>query len=262
MRIRSIKPEFWSSEDIAALPWDCRLLFIGLWSYVDDSGVGRDNEKLIVADLFPLEDDTRDALATVSRGLDALTAAGLVNRYTVDGRRFLHITTWRSHQKIDRPANPRYPSPTCENAEIRDALATPSRHPIEGSSPGTGEQGNRGTGEQGNDDSLRSSSPSAAKRGTRLPSDWQPSNELVDQMRRECPAVDLRSEHRVFADHWASQPGQKGVKTDWAATWRNWMRRANPPNSVRAGPGRRSTTDDRVAAVQALKDTPTRLEIA
>ena len=28
-----------------------------------------------------------------------------------------------------------------------------------------------------------------------------------------------------FRDYWIAQPGQKGVKTDWTATWRNWVRR-------------------------------------
>lgn len=27
-----------------------------------------------------------------------------------------------------------------------------------------------------------------------------------------------------FRDYWVAQPGQKGVKTDWFATWRNWVR--------------------------------------
>ena len=27
-----------------------------------------------------------------------------------------------------------------------------------------------------------------------------------------------------FRDHWISQPGQRGVKVDWLATWRNWCR--------------------------------------
>lgn len=107
--------------------------------------------------------------------------------------------------------------------------------------------------------SLRS--PAAAKRGTRLPDDWQPSNDLVDQMRQECPGVDLHAEHRVYADYWAAQPGQKGVKADWDATWRNWIRKA-VAGSGRAATPRRSTTDDRVASVQALKNTPHRLEIA
>lgn len=30
-----------------------------------------------------------------------------------------------------------------------------------------------------------------------------------------------------FRDYWIAQPGQKGVKTDWDATWRNWVRRQN-----------------------------------
>ena len=41
MRIRSIKPEFWTSDDVAQHDWNTRLLFIGLWSYVDDNGVTR-----------------------------------------------------------------------------------------------------------------------------------------------------------------------------------------------------------------------------
>src|SRR5690606_9957872 len=29
-----------------------------------------------------------------------------------------------------------------------------------------------------------------------------------------------------FIDHYRAAPGQRGVKTDWRATWRNWVRRA------------------------------------
>ncbi|MDB5716494.1 MAG: hypothetical protein JWO15_3891 [Sphingomonadales bacterium] len=149
MRIRSIKPEFWRSEDITALDWETRLLFIGLWSYVDDNGVGRDVEKLILADLFPLEENPRETLATVSRGLLALSERGLIVRYYVNGKPFLEITGWASHQRIDKPNKARYEPVTCGNAVIRDTLATPSRDSSETLAPGTGEQGNRGTEEQG-----------------------------------------------------------------------------------------------------------------
>ena len=149
MRIRSIKPEFWTSEDIAALDWATRLLFIGIWSYVDDNGVGRDNPKLILADLFPLEDNPRDILATVSRGLQRLRDVGLISRYEVDGKPFLHVSSWADHQRIDRPNKPRYPLPTSENVVIRDTLASVSRVSRETPLPGAGEQRNRGTGEQG-----------------------------------------------------------------------------------------------------------------
>ncbi len=149
MRIRSIKPEFWKSEDIAALPWPTRLLFIGLWSYADDNGVGRDNEKLIKADLFALEDDPRETLATVSRGLQNLSEGNQITRYTVNWKPFLFINAWADHQRIDKPNKERYPLPTCGNAIIRDTLATPSRDTPETLATGAGEQGSSGTEEQG-----------------------------------------------------------------------------------------------------------------
>ena len=37
-------------------------------------------------------------------------------------------------------------------------------------------------------------------------------------------------EFEKFKDHWISQPGQKGVKKDWLATWRNWVRRSKEFN--------------------------------
>ncbi|GAC1376883.1 MAG: hypothetical protein NVSMB4_05990 [Acidimicrobiales bacterium] len=149
MRIRSIKPEFWTSEDVASLPWEHRLLFIGLWSYVDDNGVGRDVERLIASSLFPLEEDPRETLATVSRGLQWLSGQGLVTRYEVDGRPLLHITAWDKHQRIDKPNKKRYEPPTCENAVIRETLAESSRDSRDIPAPGAGEQGSRGAGEQG-----------------------------------------------------------------------------------------------------------------
>jgi uncharacterized protein YdaU (DUF1376 family) len=52
-------------------------------------------------------------------------------------------------------------------------------------------------------------------RGSRLPADWLPKEHLEEERELE-----------KFRDYWIAQPGQKGVKTDWDATWRNWVRRA------------------------------------
>jgi len=38
MRIRTIKPEFWRSSDIAALSIEDRLPFIGPWAHVAANG--------------------------------------------------------------------------------------------------------------------------------------------------------------------------------------------------------------------------------
>lgn len=77
-------------------------------------------------------------------------------------------------------------------------------------------------------------------RGTRLPDDWQPEPELVTWTRAEAPAVDVARTLAQFRDYWRAQPGQKGVKTDWPATWRNWIRReaatVRGSGGPRAGP--------------------------
>ena len=146
MRIRTIKPEFYRSADIADLCIEDRLLFIGIWSYVDDNGVGRDEEDLIVIDLFP-KDYFREPAATLARvatGLARLADAGLVVRYVVDGRGYLQVTNWGRHQKIDRPNKPRYPRSDADGAELATTLASVATIP----SWGTEEQRIRGTEEQ------------------------------------------------------------------------------------------------------------------
>ena len=154
MRIRSIKPEFWRSRDIAGLDWETRLLFIGLWSYVDDNGVGKDIDFDIAGDLFApdLIGDARETVARVSRGLRMLFEHGLIYRYEVDGKPFLEIATWTRHQRIDKPNKPRYEKHDSKNAviatilePIREGVASGSRVSRESPATGTEEQGNRGT---------------------------------------------------------------------------------------------------------------------
>ncbi|WP_395704846.1 helix-turn-helix domain-containing protein [Rhodococcus ruber] len=67
--------------------------------------------------------------------------------------------------------------------------------------------------------------PKRDPKGTRLPEGWTPDPRVVEAMERELPGLDLRAEHRVFVDWCRSAPGAKGIKRDWNAAWRNWMRR-------------------------------------
>ena len=174
MRIRSIKPEFWSSPDIAALSDSDRLLFIGLWSYVDDHGRGRDDIALIVAALYPhdMVANPLDTVAKVRDGLARLSEADLILRYTVASRTYFLVTGWSKHQRVDKPKASRIPAPEEEGtttfpqndanretvATIRETLATPP----DALAPGTGEQGNRGT-------VMRSATPICAPSKTPAP---------------------------------------------------------------------------------------------
>lgn len=107
-RIRSIKPEFFTSVPVSNLTRDARLLFIGLWTHVDDEGRAVDDPRLFKAAVFPLDDDlpARKVEALVSE----LEAKGRIIRYQVDGRSYLVVRGWE-HQKIDRKSPSRLPPP-------------------------------------------------------------------------------------------------------------------------------------------------------
>ena len=74
--------------------------------------------------------------------------------------------------------------------------------------------------------SLGATAPKTTKRGARLDPSWLPDETVRAAMTAELPGFDFSREHKRFIDYWIAQPGQKGVKLDWAATWRNWMRKA------------------------------------
>jgi hypothetical protein len=77
------------------------------------------------------------------------------------------------------------------------------------------------------------------KRGTRLPDDWRPSPALRAWTETQAPAAARDTEVDRFRDYWHAQPGAKGRKADWDATWRNWARRVQD-NQPRATGGRRT----------------------
>jgi uncharacterized protein YdaU (DUF1376 family) len=61
-------------------------------------------------------------------------------------------------------------------------------------------------------------------RGTRLPDAFEP-KESHRAIAREL-GVDLSREFPKFKDYWISAAGKSGVKADWDATLRNWIRTA------------------------------------
>ena len=71
------------------------------------------------------------------------------------------------------------------------------------------------------------------QRGTRLPADCLLPPEWADFCKHQRPDLVPRQVFDEFRDYWIAQPGQKGVKTDWDATWRNWVRRQNAPKASR-----------------------------
>jgi hypothetical protein len=107
-RIRSVKPEFFASEDVSALPLRARLTWIGLWTQCDDHGRTKDQVKLIKAAVWPLDNV---ALRDVEDDLAVLADRGRIVRYVVGEDRFLAVVKWHYHQKPNRPGAPKFPAP-------------------------------------------------------------------------------------------------------------------------------------------------------
>ena len=106
-RIRSVKPDFWTSEQVMECSPIARLLFIGMWNFADDHGRIPCAPKTIKAQIFPGDD--MDA-KNIRRMIGELSSNGLVRLYEVRGKEFLLITGWH-HQKIDKRQPAKYPDP-------------------------------------------------------------------------------------------------------------------------------------------------------
>ena len=68
-----------------------------------------------------------------------------------------------------------------------------------------------------------------SKRGSRLANDWVLPNEWEYWSNKERPDLNAMQVADQFKDFWCAKAGKDGVKLDWAATWRNWVRNQKAP---------------------------------
>ena len=61
------------------------------------------------------------------------------------------------------------------------------------------------------------------RRATRLPADWEPTDELIEFARKERPDLNLRTTVMSFMNYWQSKSGKDATKLDWDKTFKNWV---------------------------------------
>jgi hypothetical protein len=126
-RIRTIKPEFWTSSTVVELDPFARLLFIGSWNFADDHGLLPDDPKRLKLQVLPA--DPVDAAELV----EVLVDAGLFERVTAPtGERLLRIVTFGSHQKIDKRSSGKWGNPDewpTQSPRIPPSPAESPQHP-------------------------------------------------------------------------------------------------------------------------------------
>ena len=104
--------------------------------------------------------------------------------------------------------------------------------------------------------------------GKRLASDFSFPKEWEDFCQTERPELSPVKTFDQFKDYWIAQAGQKGVKLDWFATWRNWVRstnapKQNPADRVRLTVAPSNEPDPALEKIKAdaLKAAPIPLEV-
>jgi hypothetical protein len=104
--------------------------------------------------------------------------------------------------------------------------------------------------------------------GKRLASDSCLTKEWEDFCVEQRPELNPTKTFDQFKDYWIAQAGQKGVKLDWFATWRNWVRstnapKVNPADIVRLTVPSRNEPDPALEKIKAddKKAAPIPLEV-
>ncbi len=106
-RIRTIKPDFWSSEQIMSCSPNARLLFIGLWNFADDNGIHPASIIRLKAEVCPLDTFSEEEM---SKWISELINNDLLRLYVVEDKAYWIVTGWKNHQRIDKPTY-KYPLP-------------------------------------------------------------------------------------------------------------------------------------------------------
>lgn len=243
MRIRTIKPEFWTDEKVAGWDSDTRLAFVWTWSAADDYGRLRLTPALLRSGAFayhemPME-RAREILATFTR-------SGRVILYEVQGEVYGQIVSWDKHQKVDKPGKFQNPSPDqgvmIDSRHSRDTLATLS--PCTGSGLEVESEGERKI-------SYPTGTLAPSPRKTRTPKpkpadkpyldmddSWEWKN-ITDDYRKawaqDFPGIDLDDELRK-ARAWVRADPAKRRKKDWVRfLGSTWFAKAQQSASGSAG---------------------------
>lgn len=126
---RLIKESICTSEDLDKLSAGAEILFYRLIVQADDYGRYHGNPSIVKSNCFPLKSDDLHS-DQVDVWLDELDKAGLIQRYTADGRKYLCFRKWDKHQSI-RAKKSKFPAPdsTCKQMQADDSKCP--RNPIQ-----------------------------------------------------------------------------------------------------------------------------------
>ena len=238
---------FWSSQTTGQMSDDAKLLAMYLMtcSHSTIAGVYRLPDGYV-------SEDIGWSSERVKQGFEELFAKCFANR--------CETTKWvwiRKHLEWNKPENPNQRKSAAKIALsipdecawkldfMRDcgevlAIFTPeNNNPSE--TVGEGLPNQEQEQEQKQDIGALSASPPKSPRGTALSADWELPDDWRAWAEAQRPDLDVLLVADAFRDFWIAKPGKDGRKSDWQATWRNWVRNqrsaAGPPAARRQADG-------------------------
>lgn len=218
-RIRTIKPEFWTDEDIASVSEPARLLAIGILNQADDEGFFKSNPMLLKAAVFPLCEPSM----SIQGMINELSNIGYIKLCVgSDGKQYGLVRNFNNHQKVNRPS----PSKIKGLCNFNDNSVNP--HELL-----TGGKERKGTGKgTGN----REHEESATKRKRFSPPSFQDVSDYFFEKSGNSANA------QKFIDFYESKGWMVGKNKmkDWKASVRNWISR----EQENATPAKQKQTDD------------------
>ncbi len=213
MRIRTIKPEFFTHEGLyeaekeTKLP--LRVAFAGLWCVADREGRFKWEPRRIGVAVLPYDG------CDFSRVLDALTTRGFIVKYRVGDAWFGVIPSFSRHQIVNNRESASV-LPELSLADESDATTTrEARDDHASKAEGKGREG-KGTGKEGEE-----TNSTVKGRGT------------VDEVVAFCNEIGLpKTDGQATFDKWEGNGWVNGGSKikDWRATIRSWKTNGYMPS--------------------------------
>ena len=156
-RIRTIKPEFFTSESVLSISPLARLFFIGLWCESDREGRLKWKPKTLKFRYLPADNVDIDELS------NELIKEKMIVIYEVDGNEYCEIPSFTSHQVI----NNRERESEIPELDIHASTTRQPRVKAEGRKEGKGREG-KGTGVQLDHEKIKDIFNSALTKASRV----------------------------------------------------------------------------------------------
>jgi len=144
MRIRTIKPEFWTHEGLCKKSDFTRLLAIALLNLADDEGYFMANPILIRGQVFPFLEDSKKILGS----LQDLSGVGWIRLGKDDQKRDVgKIVNFLKHQRVDKPQSSKIKPSSVFQDDSKNDLGTIQD---DSKGEGKGKEGDQGKGRESN----------------------------------------------------------------------------------------------------------------